>query len=464
MTIKVVQLGVGQQGNKNLEKLAHLRDKEKYPIDVIGIIDVDKKKLEGVKDIFPNAEIIVGKAHEVLSQFSDANLVFDSTNTPQHKYNIAEWAEVGKKGSVYAGEKPFILEPREIMYNSDIDQLPETETSQHVDTLTFREATPMVNAIESYMDTKRASLEFIKKNKLKLKGFYYFRGGSVIDKMKKTGRNILCDFGGAFDDKLPHDIIKLLQTIEISHGTENGELYHGMSASGNLYTLGLLKDGKLVYVTPDGKLTTKFSRVNNDSYADVNLDLYRNDVSISGKLVATHLGVPESHKSKLEEMLTPKIKEAIAGYASEKGVKLSPEDIHSSYGSPTGVEARMEELLFEDGSKIISQTFGNFFTVYVSPKGEPEVLQYGWTDGHLGYVRNAVEVAMGEAKPLAGASVIKGDADVSRYVGGVFSDYAKHTFEPESSLRGNYIEVLDLSKYPEIAGMFEPDLSRVIVG
>ncbi len=469
MVTKVVQLGVGQQGKKNLDKLAHLRDKEDYPIDVIGIVDVDKKKLDGVKDIFPEAELVVGKSNKVLPHFRDANLVFDSTNTPHHLENSSVWAEVGKKGSVYSCEKPFALAPRKVFLDSYIGNMTvDGGIGSTILDMDSKGITPMVNAVESYMDTKRVSLDFIKKNGLKLEEFYYFRGGSVIDKMKKTGRNILRDFGGAFEDKLSHDIFKLLQTIKASYGIENSienRLYNMVSPSGNLYTLGLLKDGKIIYVTPDGELTTEFNRMNNDSYADVNLGLYRgDDFSISGKLVATHLGIPEPHRSKLEEMLTPEIKEAVAEYAREKGVELSPGDIHGAYGFDDGIEARMEELKLKDGSKIISQTYGNFFTVYVSPEGEPEVLQYGWTDGHLGYVRNAVEVAMGKTEPLAGAEIIDKSEDISTAIGAVYVDESKYSYGDVHSLRGNRIEVFDLKEYPEIAEMFEPDLSRVING
>ena len=465
MVVKIVQLGVGQQGKKNLDKLVYLRDKENYPIDVIGIIDVDKKKLDGIKDKFPEAELVVGKSNKVLPQFRDANLVFDSTNTPHHLENSSIWAKVGKKGSVYACEKPFALAPRKVFLDSYIGNITISGgIGSTILDMNNKKITPMVNAVESYMDTKRVSLDFIKKNGLELGEFYYFRGGSVIDKMKKTGRNILRDFGGAFEDKLSHDIIKLLQTIKVSYGIENG-LYNMVSPSGNLYTLGLLKDRKLVYVTSDGKLTTEFNRTHNDSYADVNLGLYRgDDFNISGKLVATHLVIPEPHRSKLEEMLTSKIKEAVAEYAREKGVGLSPGDIHGAYGFDDGIEARMEELLFSDGSKMITQTYGNFFTVYVSPEGEPEVLQYGWTDGHLGYVRNAVEVAMGKSEPLAGAEIIDKSEDISAAIGAVYVDESKYSYGDVNGLRGNRIEVFDLKKYPDIAEMFEPDLSRVIKG
>jgi hypothetical protein len=467
MVVKAVQLGVGQQGRKNLEKLAYLRDEEKYPIKVAAIIDSDEKKLEKWKELFPEAEIIVGSSSEELKRFSDANLVFDSTNTPNHIENARAWLGVGKKGSVYAGEKPFVLESRAIMYNSDIDPVPPTETVGIIDALVYNGITPMMDAVESYMPTKQLSLEFMVEKGLKPEEFYYFRGGNVIDKSIKTGRNILRDFGGAFDDKTPHDISRLLQVFSAAYGNKSNwgrsQIFNSLSCGGELYTLGLLADGEIVFVTKDGKLTKDFSREHNDSYADVNLELGNGTDYMHGKIVATHLGVPEIHRERMESMLTKEVKEAVAEYATSIGTNLSPADINAAYGTSLGEEARMEEVKFDDGSKLLTQTYGNFFAVYISPDGEPNVLQYGWGDGHLGYVRNAVEVAMGKAEPLIGAEIIKSEAEISSSIGGVYYDYSKYASGSDiSSLRGNYMQLLDLRDYPEIKEMFEPDLSRLV--
>ncbi|MCS7093599.1 MAG: hypothetical protein RMJ18_00170 [Candidatus Aenigmarchaeota archaeon] len=415
MKINVCQLGFGQQGKRNVEKFGLLK-KEGYDIRLFGVVDINpdqfKKTVDGknyLKDLFPEAKEYVGRASEFIKKYNDGNILpFDATSTvfkgkDIHVENMLAYLETLPENyiKVYAVEKPFTTS---LEYTSEI-----------IKRFKELEICPIINAVESYMPVKIATIEDIAKNGFDISECRYYRLSAVHEKSVQTGRLILIDYGGSFYDKSPHDITKFLQT----YNTRYGNLPKPKILEADFDILKIITPGrKEVFVTKDGRLTFDESAKNlSDAYAKVKLKFGDTVVTF----YSSHVGIKPHDLEMIESVFTPEVKKSVAEAFTRMGVPRSPEDVKGAYGiNGWNIECRVEviDCIGKNGEEVryITQTFGrptpSFFTVRIIDNKDVEVLQIGPSDGHKLFVKNAIDVALGKAKPLIPYDVILREAEI----------------------------------------------------
>lgn len=453
--IKAGVLGYGQQSKRTTQKLEELK-KEGYPIELVFVSDTNPEQFKKpaftrkvgdveqpvyLEELFSRTIKYIGSAANALWEYSDVNVVFDATTTVLngkdiHAENMLAFheAHAGKKDvyatedlprTVWTGEKPFTTS---LVLTSDMIRNFKTDGISILE-----------NAVESFMPTKRASVDDIAKNRLNIEKAEYARMSATQEKSVKGQRLIIQGYGGASYDKSPHDIVKFLQTYNARY--EKLPDIEKIDAKFDILEI-KTPAGKNAYVTKGGVFTSKFTDLSllNESYAESTINVGNAETWFA----ASHLGIKPEHLEKIEGWFTQDVKEAVAEVSTKNGRPRKPEDVRAAYGKNyLNMEARVERISCKDGKgndvAYLTQTFGSaipsFFTAKIDSSGV-KVLQEGPSDGHKLFVKNALDISLGKDEPAISGDVILVEAEVLERI--------------DRNANRKIKEVLDLSR-PEYA-------------
>ncbi|HLC59557.1 MAG TPA: hypothetical protein VJH34_03470 [archaeon] len=429
--VNVIQLGFGQQGKRNIEKLVSLVE-EGYRIELVAVSDINANQFDNpvyktkdgkpvnLKDAFPNARQYVGRSAGCVREHPNVDVVFDSTSTvwegiDTHAENMAAYLETksasGRKVyatedmPTYAVEKPFTMS---LALTTDLIK-------------NFKQNGIYVleNAVESFTPTKIASVRDIERNQFDILNVEYARMSATQEKSAKTNRLMIQNFGGCWYDKMVHDVVKFLQTYYARYGRYPDASIN--NADFDILDI-ITPSGKHSYVTRNGYFTNEFKHQNslNESYSEANITMG----STQGWFASSHLGIKENHLDRIEGWFTPEIKRAVAEVASKNGRSRKPEDVRASYGvNHLNIESRVERITCKDKRgnlvRYLTETYPNtsFFTVKTIDN-QIDVLQEGWVDGHKEFIRNALDISMNKegVKPVIPADLITVEAEILQRV------------------------------------------------
>lgn len=455
--VGIGQLGFGQQGARNVEKFHRLKN-EGYKIELVYITDTNPEQFKKpvyvekkgdiekpiyIKDLFPGVKLYCGPAADAIREYPGVNVVFDSTSTvwegvDMHSQNMSAFLEnaMGRR-QVYATEDIPTYFAKNDSYG--VEKPVTTSLGLTAPLIrSFKEngISILENAVESFTPTKMASINDIVNNELDILTAEYARISATQEKSEKTGRLIIQNFGGAWYDKMPHDIVKFLQT----YGARYGEHYPDAKIDNAAFdTLEIrTPSNKSAYITKKGVFTQNPANPwdLNESYGEAAITMGNTELWF----LCSHLGIKPQHLEKIEGWFNEDIKAAVAETSTKNGRPRKPENITAAYGTNyLNMEARVERITCQDknGNPIsyLTQTYGSpvpsFFTAKIDNNGV-KVLQEGPSDGHKLFVKNVLDVATGKEKPAIPNDVIIIEQELLERV--------------DRAATREYKEILDLSR------------------
>ncbi|MCK4550368.1 MAG: hypothetical protein KAT91_00260 [Candidatus Aenigmarchaeota archaeon] len=425
--IGVIQIGFGQQGKRNIQKLSALQ-KEGYPLELIAISDINPSQFKQpitpdtyLKNLFPDTTCYVGRGANAIREYPRVNVVLDSSSTVWegmdiHGENMAAFLEThSKKGNaIYATEDLPTYRPTYGVEKPVTMTL--ALTSELIRNFKKEGIYVLENAVESFMPTKMASVDDITKNELEILNAEYARLSSTQKKSVDTNRLVIHTFGGAWHDKAPHDLTKFFQTYYERYGAFPDISIH----NAKLDILEILTPKKKVHIDKLGEYrgsVPEDMRTVNESYADAAIQIGDTEA----RFICSHLGAKPEHLELINSWFTPEIKQEVARAATENGRTRTAEDVRGAYGTNhVDLESRTEHITCraKNGEivKYLTQTFGkpvpSFFTARTIGDGDVNVLQEGPSDGHLLFVKNIMDVALDKENPIIPIEVINVESEI----------------------------------------------------
>lgn len=398
--IKVLQLGLGKQGNLNIQKLEQL-SKQGYNIKLVGMADLQPHKLEECKkyEVAREARPYIDSVDAIKNEMpGGVDAVFISTWTHQHEKDleaIFEFSKTKNNPKVIGCEKPAFL-------NLDKGQA-------ICDTFKAYNIKIGENLIELYSPTKQTSISKIADEKYDIVFMEAIRGGPVKGKSVKREENILKEgklgtggifrnFDNSFDDKLVHDIGKAVATIQKRYGNvPESNIIDAYFEKLEIIT----PEGQTRYFTRDGKISSDSAEAN-ACYSNIGFGLG----DIGCHMIGSWIDLKEGDMKTINSIFNEEVKKVVS--------KSAGKDINPTPGKPGwDWETRAEYIEAKnkkgENIKIVSSTFGHYFTTQQVENGDIEVLQQGGGDFHLEYIRDIMDVAIGnKAEPLiTGDSILK---------------------------------------------------------
>lgn len=448
--VPVLQLGYGQQGGRNVEKLQQLK-KDGYNLTLMGVADPESAALQNFpEDEFPEAEVHDGSGEELIEMYAQEYpdsppVVFDSTETvvegvDQHAHHASTFIEKFRGDGVYATEDlpDYIASPAFGTEKPFTTSLPLSDTL--VRQFNDRGAEIIENAVESFMPVKNIPTEDMIENDLEPVEADYVRAGSTQAKSVRGDNNrfILRKFGGAWYDKMPHDVTMAIQRTSDVFGenftqTINSAEFDVLRLNTGFGSYAINEDGEYVpWPEADGKQNL------NEGYAEANLDFTTvgsEDLDFDLHFIAGQTGIKPEHVEMVESWVDDEMREAVAQRARENGFSASEEDYSGVYGIPGwNQETRTERLVAENKQgeqfEYIIQTYGPYdaeagrpsnFIAKRDPSGDLEILYEGWEDGHKLFVKNVLDTYTGKDTPFISNDVLSMEtavlSDVDRNAG-----------------------------------------------
>lgn len=449
--------GLGFEGERVVQKLYALKQ-EGHKVSLLVVYDpkpgqfekeIDPKNLPGKKlrDLFPEAQEIVGIPSRVKFDMRGINLVVDCSTTvsdegrDNHTDNMLSAMEYGLNNAAYAAERDVYGSVPHATYavdkptTTEEDLLPEVSRKMRK-----RRIRLTTNYVESFTEAKRATIRDIRTRGMKVKSIFTARISAVQEKMMKDNRPILTQFGGAHADKA-HDFMHATMLIEASHGEISDfaidEAIFGIAGFVSPYgkESRIVKKGEFVPLEDiqeaiarleksraadpknaaywDNRIRT-LRRNLNDAHAEVRWRA--NGVEVWN--VAAHLGTKDAILDYIGQMHPEAVKVSVAkAQSAREGKEISPESVQAYYGANfENIEARVTRIECEDGTVYFERTFaknGGHFSVRLDPDGTATVLFEGAPeDGMMKWITNALASAMGIEEPLFTMGQIMRDTEI----------------------------------------------------
>ncbi|MCD6477420.1 MAG: hypothetical protein J7K87_00235 [Candidatus Aenigmarchaeota archaeon] len=445
--LNILQLGAGgQQGSRNIQKMEQLY--KRYSIEDVYAIDIDRNRLSKTKKKHPWIKAYVMKSRDALWEFAPySDIIFDSTWTPHHLENLETLVDVaeirGTPVKAYYVEKPVGIESSEV--------------KRYVERLNRNGIRVSENAIElmPYVDPNRfnvnhynskiALINDIKKNGYRIKEIDFIRNSDAHLK-SSPGRNILRDYAGSTRDKLDHDADDLFLGFKVV----NGRIPNVDIANVDFKLLEIIDSmGDKFYWTRKGqKAYYPGIEEVNESYGKIELQV--GDTKV--KMIGSHYpGITRKDEKMVEKWFTKEMKERLM--LETKRPSWEMKLVKSDDKGSKEVRAKRVVCEDEDGKEVIylSNTFDRikfgdpgalYFTIKQFEDGSVYLVQQGQYDNHLGYVRDALQVALGiREEPWIPEDVI---IKTSETLGKTTK------LGWESAVDREKFNILDIRKHPEL--------------
>lgn len=432
--VPVLQLGHGQQGSRNTQKFKEL-DQEGYDIELVAVADTNPEALDTVPEYFTERDTynrFHGEGRDLIEWYAQEHpnsppVVFDSTDTviegiDQHADHASAFLELFGDEGVYATEDRPNYIPSYGTEKPFTTNLPLSNSL--VDQFNRMGGEIIENAVESFMPVKTIPIEDMVENGYVPTSAQYIRAGATQE--KSIGRDgdkfLLTKFGGAWYDKMPHDVTKAIQTTIDTYG-DDFDVQVNSAVFDPLQIIDL--DGRTIGINQEGEYVDLRSDIDegdlNEGYAEAEVmfnSVGSDDLSFNIHFIGSQTGIKDEHLDMVDEWVDQEVRELVAETARDNGFLVDGEEPPKShhYGGAYGIpnwsqETRTERLVAENGEgeeiEYIVQTFGPYdpekgrpshWAVKKMPNGDTEVLYEGWEDGHKNFVQNVIDTYLGNVE------------------------------------------------------------------